>query len=312
MAALAALLLPLSACGSDEGAAGGAEAASPAPVPAGLESGCPPPETPLRFAGGDLPAGAVAVRLCPGAPSIDHDGNPSGLLLQAPVDALITGVDALVQLVNDLPVAEQQDCPLDDGPHHVYWFRYPDGDARAVAYDEAGCHTAVIGDEVRRQDGEALATAFADALLAQRATATPPAAEGEPPACPMPPLSEPMSVLPAVPLRLTAATWCVGVGPYRMRSATVPDDLLERLNAGLLGPRTERRDECGAPSYSTTLEGVTAWGDRFSLLVPGCRVVARTGSGRDAMSTEHDGDPRLIAALHALPLGPVERWTSGD
>ena len=42
-------------------------------------------------------------------------------------------------------------------------------------------------------------------------------------------LSEPASVLPAVPLRLTAATWCVGVGPYRIRSATVPDDLLERL-----------------------------------------------------------------------------------
>lgn len=309
MAALAALLLLLCACGGDETFSAGADAA----VPPGLEAGCPPPEAPLRYPGSDLPVGAVAVRLCPGEPTIAYTGDPTGPPIQAPVDELTSGAGALVELVNGLPAFEPDTaCNMDDGPHHVYWFRYPDGDARAVAYDEARCHTAVVGDQVRRQNGEELATAFADALLAQRAATNPPRADDKSLACPMPPMSEPTSVLPAVPLALTAATWCVGVGPYKMRSASVPDDLLERLNAGLLGAPAEGRDRCEMAAHSATLEGVTAWGDRVSLLVPGCRVVVRTGFGRDNMSTEYEADPHLLAAVQALPLGPVQRWASKD
>lgn len=63
-------------------------------------------------------------------------------------------------------------------------------------------------------------------------------------------------------------------------------------------------------AYSSTLEGVTVWGDRVSLLVPGCRVVARTGFGRDNMSTEYEAAPQFLAAIKALPLGPVQRWAS--
>jgi len=125
-------------------------------------------------------------------------------------------------------------------------------------------------------------------------------------------MSEPTSVLPAVPLTLTTATWCVGVGPYKMRSAAIPDDLLERLDDGLLGAPAEGRNGCETPAHSATLEGVTVWGDRVSLLVPGCRVVARTGFGRDNMSTEYEANPQLLAAIQALPLGPVQRWESAD
>ena len=310
---VAALLLLLCACGGEETSSAGADGASLAPVPAGLRAGCPPPETPLRYPGGDLPVGAVAVRLCPGEPTIAYTGDPTGPPIEAPADELTSGADAMVELVNGLPDFDPDTpCHMDDGPHHVYGFRYPDGDARAVAYDEAGCHTAVVGDHVQRQNGEELATAFADALLAQRAATNPPRADDKPLACPMPPRSEPTSVLPAVPLTLTAATWCVGVGPYRMRSTTVPDDLLERLNSDLLDTPAEGRDRCEMAPYSATLEGVTVWGDRVSFLVPGCRVVARTGFGRDNMSTEYEADPQLLAAIQALPLGPAQRWQSED
>lgn len=280
---------------------------SDVPVPPGLEQACPPPDTPLRYPEGNLPLGAVAVRLCPGQPTIAYDGEQLGAPIQAPRDELTVDVDAVVELVNGLPEFEQGTaCPFDDGPHHVYWFRYPDGDARAVAYDEAGCHTAVVGEQVAHQDGEELATAFADALFAQRAGSRPPAGTSRKALeCPAPPMSEPTSVLPSVPLAMTAATWCVGVGLHTMRSASVPEDLLERLNAGLLGAPAEERDRCEVTGHVTTLEGVTAWGDRVSFLLPGCRVVARTGFGRDTITTEYEADPELVAALQALP---VRRW----
>jgi hypothetical protein len=305
LAVLGTALLLLAGCGG----AAESDADPRVPVPTGLESGCPPPETPLRYPGGDLPAGALAVRLCPGQPTIAYTGDPLGPPIQAPVDELTTGVEQLVELVNGLPHApRKQACHLDDGPHHVYWFRYPDGDARAVAYDEAGCHTAVVGEDVGRENGEELATAFADALLAQRAGATPPARDGDSaPSCRQHPLLTPSSVLPAVPLEMTAATWCVGAARNRMRSAPVSTQLLSRLNAGLLGAPTEGRERCEMTPYGTWLVGTTAWGDRVQYDVFGCRVQARTGYGRDHMMTVYEADPELLAALRALPLGPPER-----
>lgn len=305
------MMLALAACGAD--AADTSDLGEPdAPVPHGLEAGCPPEDTRLRLAKGELPEGAVGVRLCPGAPITAYDGAQVGSSIQGPVDELTADVTSLVDLVNGLPeFAADTGCHFDAGPNLVYWFRYPDGDARAVSYGEYGCHTVVAGEGRVRQHGARLATAFAEALLLQRSQSSPPVrgSGGAPgPACPMPPDSAPVSVLPQVPLTLTHATWCQGVGPYRMRAAPIPAGLLRRLNESLVGEPTERRDRCRSGGYSRSIEGVTAWGDRVSFPVSGCRAYVRTGYGRDQAFGAFTVDRPLVAALEALRLGPVQRW----
>lgn len=300
--------LMLSACGST--AAPIQVEDSDAAVPTGLESGCPPPNTPLRYPGGDLPLGAVGVRLCPGALTTAADGTTFGAFIQAPADELTTGVDRLVQVVNDLSAFDPDTaCFADDGPHHVYWFRYPDGDARAVAYAEAGCHLLTVGKKRDYRDGERVAEAFADALLAQRASSAPPAAtRTEGPTCSTPPMSQPVSTLPHVPLAMTAATWCEGVAPYRMRDTPIPAALLERINKTLLGEPTDQRDDCEPSAYGQAIEGITAWGDRVYYGVPGCHVYAHTGYGRDLSYTVYEANSAVLAALKGLPPGPIRRW----
>ena len=280
------------------------------PVPPGLESGCPPENTPPRYPDGDLPSGAVAVRLCPGAPTIAYTGARVGPHVQPPLDELTTDVARVLDVVNGLPEFEAGNgCPLDAGAKLVYWFRYPGGDARAVGYHEGGCHTLTVGPDRDYSNGERVATAFADALLAQRthAEARPPAGTDHP-SCPVPAMTTPRSVLPSVPLAMTQATWCKGVAPGRGREAAIPAPLLRRLNEALLGAPTEQRYRCDPPIYWQSIEGVNTWDDRVSYQVAGCHVVARTGYGRDNITTTYKADPDVLAAIAALPQGPVQRW----
>lgn len=314
-AALVVLLLAACSDGAapDTTALGDATAA----VPAALESRCPPDDAPLRLATGDLPSGAIGVRLCPGAPIVGYDGTRHGPFVQPVADELTTGIEPLVDLVNGLPEYEPGACHMDGGPLIVYWFRYPDGDARAVAYGERGCHTLTAGAALMRENGEELASAFADALDAQRAAMTPPAGtEGQAPApkCPLPTTETPISVLPQVPLTLTAATWCQGVGPRRIRSATVPVSLVQRLNKGLLGERVDEgraggRDRCQPVGYMQSIEGVNDWGDRVAYwLVSDCRIYARVGYGRDTAMATFKAAPDLINALRALQQSHLHQW----
>lgn len=309
MAAAVGVLL-LAGCGGSPTPDTASVGSSTAPVPAGLEAGCPPEDTPLRLATGDLPGGAVGVRLCPGAPLVADDGTRHGPFVQPVADELTTGVEPLVDLVNGLPSYEPGDCPLDGGPEIVYWFRYPDGDARAVAYGEHGCHTLTVGEELQREDGPRLAQAFADALAAQRAAMRPPSAarSATRPDCPPPTGEGPTSVLPQVPLRLVRATWCQGTGPGRGRTAPVPRQLLRRLNEGLLGKPARGRDRCPSVGYWQSIEGIDRWGDRVSYWVlSDCRVHTRVGYGRETATATFAAAPDLVVALRALPATEV-RW----
>ena len=291
--------LMLSACGST--AAPAQVEDSDAAVPTGLESGCPPPDTPLRYPGGDLPVGAVGVRLCPGALTTAADGTTFGAVIQAPADELTTGVDALAGVVNDLSVFDPDTaCFADDGPQHVYWFRYPDGDGRAVAYAEAGCHVLTVGKKREYREGERVAAAFADALAAKRADSMPSAAtRAEGPGCSMPPMSLPISTLPHVPLAMTAATWCEGVGPYRMRATLIPAPHLQRINEALLGDPTDQRDDCEPSAYGRAIEGITAWGDRVyygdrvarSTPAPGTAATSPTASTKQTAAFSPPSSP---------------------
>lgn len=308
------VMLMVSACSSDapnilDRGASAEPTTSRVPVPGGLESGCPPEDTPLRYPDGDLPSGAIAVRLCPGAPTIGYDGARIGPHVQGPGNELTTGISPLIDLVNGLPEFQPDTaCHLDAGANLAYWFRYPDGDARAVSYYEGGCHTLAVDEDLGRLEGERLASAFANAIATQRAQSDAPPPQSDAPSCPLPPMSEPTSVLPSTPFAMTHATWCRVVGPYRQRAAAIPAPLLQRINQTLLGEPTKERDRCPSPAYVQTIEGINQWGDRVSYLVSGCRVVARTGYGRDRITTTYESDPDVITELAALRLGPVERW----
>ncbi|WP_322919399.1 hypothetical protein [Nocardioides renjunii] len=285
---------------------------STAQVPPGLEVGCPPDDTALRLPISDLPPGAAGVRLCPGAPVVGRDGTRHGPFVQPVSDELTTGVESLVDLVNGLPEHEPGACQLDGGPLLVYWFRYPDGDARAVAYGERGCHTLTAGEGLVREDGEKLAHAFADALRSQRAASAPPVMTQErrkTPKCGLPNTETPVSMLPQLPPTMTDATWCQGVAPYRMRTASVPASLVRRLNEGLVGEPVEGRDPCKPVTYGESIEGVNEWGDRVSYwVVSDCRIHARVGYGRDTATATFAAAPELVRALRALPPTAVLRW----
>lgn len=301
-----ALVLLLAACSG--GGSKDPDLGSPdAPVPVGLVDGCPPREAPLRWGGGDLPVGAVGIRLCSGPPQLNRDGEVSELGIQAPYDELVTDVDEVVGVVNGLP--EQQypvDCPYDGGPDLVFWFRYADGDAQAVSYGSYGCHSLAVGGDRRRQRGEEVAAAFADALLMQRAATSAPTPVTDSPPC-VPALSDPSSVLPQVPLTLVAARWCVGA-KAGMRSAVVPGGLLARINASPLTLVPSLRKGCVPSPYGSTIQGITAWGDRVSLLMVGCgRVLVKAGFGREHLDDVHRfEDPGVEAALEELRLRPLK------
>ena len=284
---------------------------STAPVPAGLEEGCPPDDTPLRLADGVLPSGAVAVRLCPGAPIVGTDGTRHGPFVQPVADELTTGVEPLTDLANSLPKYEPGACPSDGGPLLVYWFRYPDGDARAVAYGERGCHTLAAAEGVERENGDELAQAFADALLEQRAATKPTTSRAQQaaPECPPPTDQREVGVLPQVPMTLTAATWCQVVRPNKMRTAAVPPSLVRRLNNQLLGNPVKGRDRCKPVGYWQSIEGFNQWGDRVTYWVTsGCRIYARVGYGRDTNMATFEASPNLLRALRALKKTAVQRW----
>ena len=311
--ALAALTCVLLAgCGGSASPDTASLGHSTAPIPGGLAEGCPPDDTPLRLADGDLLAGPIGVRLCPGAPFVGADGTRHGPFVQPVADELTTGIEPLVDLVNDLPVYEPSDCPMDGGPDLVYWFRYPDGDARAVAYGEYGCHTLTAGEDVGRQNGEELAQAFANALLAQRATTkpTPPAQEQQPaPECPPPTDQREIGALPQVPTTLETATWCEVVSPGRMQSATIPPPLLRRLNQQLLGNPAEGRDRCRSVGYWQSIEGFNEWGDHVSYTVASdCGINTRVGYGRDTNTATFEAAPELIQALRLLEPTGTQTW----
>jgi hypothetical protein len=163
---------------------------------------------------------------------------------------------------------------------------------------------------VERENGEALAHAFAEALLAQRSATKPPESAQQPAAeCPPPTDQREVGVLPQVPMNLTAATWCQVVSPNKMRTAVVPPSLVRRLNDQLLGDPVEGRDRCKPVGYSQSIEGFNEWGDRVSYwVVSDCRIYARVGYGRDTNMATFEASPDLIRALRALELTGAQSW----
>lgn len=300
LVAAAATALLLAGCGS-----GGGESVSAAQVPAGLETGCPAPATALRFAGGDVPSGATRVRLCPGPPILDNHGSPVVPDVQGPVDLLTTDVDELVALVNEQDDLDgEQMCSSDSGPELVYWFGYPGGDWRAVQHGSYGCDLLTVGPRAHRLGGAELSLAFAEALLAQRPSTEPPA--HVPAARCLPPYETPRSALASADADLASATFCVSPRPDTVRTAHLPPELLERVDAGLWPGVAERSRWPCTTGGSQWIEGVTSWGDRVAWGIDGCGLLYPL-HGASVLPYERQYlSPELDAALATLPLGPSE------
>jgi hypothetical protein len=299
-AAVAVVALIVSGCS----AAGEPRPDSRTPVPAGLERGCPEPTTELRFPEGDLPEGATWVRLCPGPPPTDDSA--IGTQIQAPTDLLTDGVAELVDLVNgQQAVAGGNDCTSDEGPVLAYWFAYPGGDWRAVRFDSYGCNILTVGQDLRREGGAELATAFTEALLTQRDGREAPDIT-ELATCPASPVAIPRTGLVLGAAELASAAWCVSPRAQQVREVAIPPDLVQQLSVGLWpGLTTRSRRPCteAAPSW---IEGRTPWGDAVSYGIGSCGdIYPLHGATLLDDHGHHYLAPELDRALMALPLGPM-------
>ena len=305
-----ALVVGVLASGCGSSASTGGERGPDVPPPAGLADGCPAWDAPVRYAEGDLREGAVSVRLCPGAPIVAYDGSIYDVGIQPP-EVLTTRVDELVRAVNALEsTTDEVACESDAGPRLTYWFTYPDGDARAVTFENFGCEDLIVGQHEMRAGGNRVAQLFSEALLAQRATAAPPAPPSAPPDC-RGVMAEPGTALPQVPVDLAAASLCVEAGSYRVRAAAVPGELLTDLEDGLLAEPMPW-DECvESDRRFAHLLGYTEWGDlvRYALDPCGRVGLAATPGWLRRDDPAYRLSPELAARLDALPLGPVVRYT---
>lgn len=296
-------------CGSDSGI-GGDGRADVAP-PAGLADACPAWDAPIRYADGDLREGAISVRLCPGPPIVAYDGSIHDVGIQPP-EVLTTRVGELVKAVNALDDTNAETaCEMDAGSRLTYWFTYPDGDARAVTFENFGCEELIVGPGQARAGGNRVAQLFTEALLTQRAATAPPRRTFEAPDC-RGVLAEPGTALPQEPVELASASLCVDAGPYRVRAAEVPDGLLAELEQGLL---TEEMpwDECVESDRPFAhLLGYTEWGDvvRYALDPCGRVSVSATPGWLRRDDPAHRLSPELATRLDSLPLGPVISYTS--
>jgi len=297
-----------SACGIRD--SGARDRGPEVPPPAGLETSCPAWDAPIRYAEGDLPEGASRVRLCPGPPIVARDGTIHDVGIQPP-EVLTTRVEDLVDAVNGLePVPAELACPSDGGPRLTYWFTYPDGDARAVTFENFGCENLIVGEDVERADGHVVARLFTEALLLQRAATSPPAQAIEAPDC-RGVHARPGTVLPHDPVDLASASLCAEAGSYRVRGAEVPVELLAELERGLLAEEASSGGCVKPPRRFAVVLGYTHWGDlvRYSIDACGRVSVPRTPGWLRTDEQAFRLLPELGAQLDALPLGPVIRFT---
>jgi hypothetical protein len=123
--------------------------------------------------------------------------------------------------------------------------------------------------------------------------------------------ADPITALPIEPLDLKVATLCVDVGPYRVRSAVAPPELLPTLERDLLTDEMDW-DGCVKPvrRYADLL-GCTRWGDRVRYPLDACGhvLVPPVPGWVRAEETPYRLAPQLAAELDALELGPVLRDT---
>ena len=289
----------LTACQPDAPVATRVLPDSPA-VPAGLLTGCPPRDAPLRQANGPLPPGATAVRLCQGV----LEGADVGFV--PPDDLLTEGVSDVLAAVNGLPPFEPGEdgfCPAVGGYTLVYWFLYPDGDARAVDHHLAGCAETFLGPDDVREDGASVAAAFEEALHAQRAGTEPPGAS-EAPDCDIYPWPATATLRLPEPPDLDAMVLCRPLparrgGPTRWRQVPLDEETVAAIESDYHLDDASYAGSCGRLLGLTVLRGRTTWDDDVRL-AGGCEQflapTAAAATGADGTQAWH-ASPEVMALL---------------
>lgn len=106
-----------------------------------------------------VPDGAVAVRLCQGP----------GTEIDVPDEPLLTDVQGLADLINDLPeTGEPEMCTNELGPGYRLVFSYPDGSTFVVSSQQYGCRLNMVGSTYR-SDADAPWDGFMERLDQQNA-----------------------------------------------------------------------------------------------------------------------------------------------
>ena len=298
-----ALVTTLAGCTGDEPSWEAYETS--AATPPALAEGCPGRDTPLPYpGGGELPTGAVAVRLCNG---LGPEGSGQ-LTFDPPADLLETGVDDLVEIVDDLEPVDlgAQPCTFDLGPTSVLWFLYEDGSARAVSQQHFGCRHTFVAPDQAGAGGEGLVPLFDAHLQEQRADRTPPGDHDlRVPSCGLldrPPVS-PLS-LAGHDVELATAIYCTDAGRAVLTARQVA-----RLSADLRDrPRPRITCENADLGVDATIAGRTVWGDALVLRGRCFSYRAPTGLTRDLTPEAEDRQPWWVLSpgvrrmLAALPL----------
>lgn len=228
---------------------------------ADLELACPEPlgrhDEPVAPADRSrLPEGAAVARLCPEYASFGF---------QAPQDALVTGLDGLVRLVNELPDDGSTACPADGGISYLVVLGYPDGSERTVRGQNFGCRT-VEWAGATRVGAQDLYDAYIVALRRQRG-------DGEPTDVVTPTLGCPRNgYAPTSPLArvadVTAGLLCWQrtdvESEARWTSAVLDADELALVVRDITtGPRHRiTEDDCRQATLQFGLVGSDRWGDR--------------------------------------------------
>lgn len=225
--------------------------AEPAATP---EISCPATPDEEPSGPGTLPGGATAVRLCSG-PGVPFD---------APDDALTTGVEDLVDLVNAQPERDGQPmCTMDLGRDYALVFGYPDGTTRTVTGQLYGCHDLQVGS-VTRTNPEAPFELFVRSLRDQRAALEPPADAASTPVCGTDDTMGDGSPV-ARPEEMVVGTLCVlheSKGADEVVPVEVPEEDLALL---LTDGHVSGGGFPGGPTL--VLVGKSAWGDVTSRLL---------------------------------------------
>ena len=243
---------------------------------------------------GTVPPGATSARLCLG----------SGTSFHEPTDALITDVDALADVVDDLdPVDRGRGCTLDLGIGYRLVFGYPEGTAADVTGRLYGCREVTVGD-VDLAGADRPWNAFLDALREQRTTTTPPRHVGAP-TCRAPRGRQRALISPvALPSEMTEATLCV-LAP-RTSKVTHRSRIKKVELRILLADRATGSDEvvpsdadCARDPRTFVLRGVTAWGDRVEM-AGSCGSVIDPGRLTGGGTTYWHPGPEARAILDRL------------
>jgi hypothetical protein len=209
---------------------------------------------------GTIPPGASSVRLCLGP----------GLGFQEPADALVTDVEALAGVINDLdPLDGTGGCTGEVGRGYRLVFTYPDGTATDAVGRLYGCRDVAV-DGVARAGSEAPWDHVLNALRMQRTTTKAPGG-GFGPTCRGPRSGQREQDSPvALPSEMTAAVLCVMEAgtSEALRRSRIQKEELQMLLADRAGHSDEGEPtdaDCADDGREFSLRGVTPWGDRVRM-----------------------------------------------